>query len=159
LRGRLSFFVAGVALGVVVTLAAGWLLLPGLMIVSKESRFGFEETVSSIQEAIAHQGWNSPGAVDMQASLAEHGEDLPFRVKIVKLCHPQYAKDVLTSDRHVACLMPCSIAVWEGDDGRAYISKMNTGLMGKLFGGNIAVVMGERVAEDDAKILSAVVAD
>ena len=29
-----------------------------------------------------------------------------------------YAKEVLADARHVACLMPCTMAVCEGDDGK-----------------------------------------
>ena len=56
-------------------------------------------------------------------------------------------------------LMPCAIAVYEGDDGAVYVSGMNMGLMGKMFGGNIAEVMGGSVADDERKILSAVIQD
>ena len=148
--------VGGVVLGIVVTCVVGWTAMPGMMIVTEQSRLGFDETISALGKAITDQGWISPGTTDMQASLAKHGQDFPHRVKIIKLCHPQYAADVLATDRHVACLMPCSIAVWEGDDGRVYISKMNTGLMGKMFGGNIAEVMGNKVARDEAAILAPV---
>jgi len=40
--------------------------------------------------------------------------------------------------------MPCTLAVYEADDGKVYISKMNTGLMGKLFGGTVAEVVGDQ---------------
>jgi len=150
---------AGLVLGILLAAVAVWLLMPGMMIVSKESSLSFDETVSAIEKAITDQGWISSGTTDMQLSLAKHGNEFPYQVKIIKLCHPQYAKDVLTTDRYVACLMPCSIAVWEGDDGKVYISKMNTGLMGKMFGGNIATVMGERVARDEQAILAGVLSE
>ena len=53
--------------------------------------------------------------------------------------------------------MPCAISVWEGANGEVHVSKMNTGLMGKLFGGNIARIMGGRVAKDEKAILAPVV--
>jgi uncharacterized protein (DUF302 family) len=149
--------VAGLLIGAVVTGVAGWTTMPRMMIVTEQSRLGFDETISALGKAITDQGWISPGTTDMQASLAKHGQEFPHRVKIIKLCQPQYASDILTTDRHVACLMPCSIAVWEDDDGKVYISKMNTGLMGKMFGGNIAEVMGDKVARDEAVILGHVV--
>jgi uncharacterized protein (DUF302 family) len=148
--------VVGFVMGVVVTGLAGWVAMPGMMIVTEPSRLGFDETVSTLGQAITEQGWISPGTTDMQASLAKHGYEFPHRVKIINLCHPEYASDVLTTDRHIACLMPCSIAVWEGDDANVYISKMNTGLMGKMFGGNIARVMGGQVSRDEGAILAPV---
>lgn len=50
-------------------------------------------------------------------------------------------------------LLPCSIAVWEGDDDKTYLSMMNLGLMAKLFGGNISKVMGSRAARDEKVML------
>ena len=43
----------------------------------------------------------------------------------------EYAKSVLTSDRHISCIMPFSMAVWEADDGKVYLSEMNMALMAK----------------------------
>jgi uncharacterized protein (DUF302 family) len=130
--------------------------MPERMIVVKRSKLGFDETVATIERAISEHDWNSPGTTDMSESLAKHGHDLPRRMRIIKLCQPEYAESILRTDPHVACLMPCSIAVWDSYDGDVYYSKMNTGLMGSLFGGNIAGVMGGNVAEDEHAILSAV---
>ena len=147
---------AGLLVGVFLTTLAVWLALPGMMIVTEESRLGLDETVASMQQAIERQGWVSSGTTDMNKSLAEHGVQFSPRVKVVKLCKPEYAESVLSTDRHVACLMPCSIAVWEDDDGKVYVSKMNTGLMGKMFGGNIAEVMGGHVSRDEHVMLSGI---
>jgi uncharacterized protein (DUF302 family) len=92
----------------------------------------------------------------MNQSLAKHGQSLDRRVKVIQMCHPEYARSVLETDRHVSALMPCAVAVWENDAGEVMVSKMNTGLMGKMFGGNIAKVMGGYVAKDEAAILSSV---
>ena len=92
-------------------------------------------------------------AIDMNNSIAQHGVDFKPRVKLVKLCNAEYAKSVLTTDRYVSCLMPCTMAVWEGDDGKVYLSEMNMSLMAKMFGGNIAKVMGGKVAGDEEEIL------
>ncbi len=142
--------------GVIATGVVGWMAMPGMMIVTDRSHLSFDETVAALGKAITDQGWISSGTTDMQASLAEHGQDFPHRVKIIKLCRPQYAADVLRTDRQVSSLMPCSIAVWEGDDGSVNVSKMNTELMGRMFGGNIAAVMGSKVAHDEAAIMAAV---
>jgi len=144
---------AGLVVGVVVSALAGWALLPGMMIVTAPSRLGFDETVAAIQKAIPEHGWASPATIDLNKSMAKKGVAFRPRVKVVQMCHPQYAKQVLTTDRYVASLMPCAVAVYEGDDGRVYVSKMNTGLMGRLFGGTIAKVMGGAVARDEAAML------
>jgi uncharacterized protein (DUF302 family) len=147
----------GLVVGAGGVLLAGYLLLPGRMIQVMPSRFGHDETVAALQKAIEANGWVVQGTKDLQKALAKHNQKLDRRVTVIQLCKPEYAKSVLDSDRHVACLMPCTIAVWEGDDGKTYLSKMNTGLMGTMFGGNIARVMGDAVSGDIRAILEGVV--
>jgi len=142
-------FLAGVVLTAIVVVV----VMPRMMIVTRKSRLGFDETVKSIQKGISKNGWDSPGTINLNQSMAKHGVEFDPRVLIVQMCQSHYAQSVLTTDRYVACLMPCAAAVWESDDGTVYISKMNTGLMGKMFGGNIAKVMGGSVAKDEHAIL------
>ena len=150
----LFYGAAGLVIGVVLTGLAVLTLMPGMMITRAQSRLGFDETIAALQAGIEEQGWVTPQTIDMNASLEKNGHPLGPRVKLIKLCNAEYANSVLTTDRHVACLMPCTIAVYEDDAGDVFISKMNTGLMGKMFGGNIAQVMGRYVAADEKAILS-----
>jgi uncharacterized protein (DUF302 family) len=161
--GRSKTFLAGGLAGVLVGAGLCGLVLgavmPSMMIVTHESGLGFDETVAALEKSIEGQGWVVSRVMDMNASMAKHGVEFDPRVKLVKLCKPEYAKSVLTTDRYVAPLMPCSFAVWEGDDGKVYLSKMNMGLMAKMFGGNIADVMGGKVVKDERAILSGIVRD
>jgi len=150
---------AGVVAGAVVCGLLIFTAMPSLMILTHESGLGFDETVAALEKSIAEQGWVVSTVSDMNKSMAKHGVEFGPRVKLVKLCKPEYAKSVLTTDRHVSTLMPCSLAVWEGDDGKAYLSKMNMGLMARMFGGNIAEVMGGKVARDEKAMLAGIVRD
>ena len=151
--------IVGVVVGMVGTALLIMKIMPSKMIVTKASDLGFDETVTALQEGISRAGWVCPVTLDFNASFAKQGVDMKPRVTIVELCKAQYAKDVLETDRYVSGIMPCSLGVWEGDDGKVYVSKMNTGLMGKLFGGNIARVIGQHVAGDEAAILSGISGD
>lgn len=144
---------AGLIAGFVICGLAIFTIMPSLMIITHETTMGLDETVSGLQESIKENGWQVSQLVDMNKSLAKHGREFEPEVKLVKLCHPDYAKEVLGSDRYVSCLMPCTIAVWQGDDGKTYLSKMNLSLMAKMFGGTIADVMGGKVVEDEKRIL------
>jgi uncharacterized protein (DUF302 family) len=134
-------------------------VIPSLMIVTKESSFGFDETVAALDKSIVENGWFVSTVMDMNKSMAKHGVEFTPRVKLIKLCKPDYAKSVLASDRYISVMMPCTFSVWQGDDGKVYISKMNMGLMAKMFGGNVAKVMGGNVAEDEEKILTGILKD
>jgi uncharacterized protein (DUF302 family) len=149
----------GLVAGLLLTGAAVVWTMPKMMIVTQESELGFDETVAALEKGIPENGWVVSTVMDMNKSMAKHGVEFGPRVKLVKLCKPEYAKSVLTTDRHVSTLMPCTLAVWEGDDGKVHLSKMNMPLMAKMFGGNIAKVMGGSVARDERNILSGIIAD
>jgi uncharacterized protein (DUF302 family) len=117
-----------------------------------------EETCEQLRAAIEAAGWQCPAVRDMRQSMAKYGVTFPGEARIVELCQATYAKQVLTTNPEVLTLMPCAWGVYKGSDGKVYISGLNMGLMGKLFGGTIAKVMGGSVAEDEAAMLARVVA-
>lgn len=147
-------FIRG-AIGFILCVIVVFTAMPSLMIVTRESKLEFDETIADLEKRIPKHGWVISGdqPIDMNKSMAKHGVTFKPRVKLVKLCNAEYAKSVLTSDRHISCMMPCSMAVWEADDGKVYLSEMNMALMAKMFGGNIAKVMGKKVVHDKEKIL------
>ncbi len=148
--------ISGIIAGALFMMIMMWVFMPSMMIVTKKSPLSFEETVAAIEQGMNEQAWSSPGKIDLQKSLAKHEIDLPYRVRIIQLCKPEYARDVLKTDRYLSSMMPCAIAVYEDDEGNVMVAKMNTGLMGKIFGGNVAKIMGNKVAEDEHNILAAI---
>jgi uncharacterized protein (DUF302 family) len=147
--------IVGFVLGFVLCGIIVFATMPSMMIVTKESKLGFDETIEALEKRIPEHGWVISGdkPMDMNKSMTKHGVNFEPRVKLIKLCKPEYAKSVLTTDRHISCMMPCTMAVWQADDGKVYLSKMNLSLMAKMFGGNIAKVMGKKVVHDEEKIL------
>lgn len=156
-RSTLLFVLAALLAGAILTGAAFVAAMPRMMIVTQESRLGFDDTVAALEEAIPANGWVVSTVMDMNKSMAKHGVQFAPRVRLIKLCKPQYAQSVLTTDRHVSTLMPCTLSVWEDDHGKVYVSKMNMSLMARMFGGNIAKIMGGSVARDERAILSGIV--
>jgi uncharacterized protein (DUF302 family) len=147
--------IVGVVIGFVLCGFIMFEAMPSMMIVTKECKLGFDETVEALEKRIPEHGWVISGGqpIDMNKSMAKHGVTFEPRVKLIKICKPEYAKSVLTTDRNISCMMPCTMAVWEADDGKVYLSKMNLSIMAKMFGGNIAKVMGKKVVHDEEKIL------
>lgn len=129
-----------------------------MMLTTHESRYDtVDETCLNLKSAIEENGWSCPAIRDMNLTIEKHGATLERRVKIVELCKATYARDVLTTDPEVSTLMPCAWGVYEGDDGKVYITGMNMGLMAKLVGGNIAKIMGGPVSAEEEKMLQQVI--
>jgi len=145
--------IIGLAVGVLLSVISIFLMMPSMMIVTQQCRLGLDETVSALEKSIVENGWVISTITDMNKSMAKHGVEFTPRVKLIKLCKPEYAKSVLETDRHISTIMPCTFSVWQGDDGKTYLSKMNMELMAKMFGGNVARVMGGDVAEEEEKML------
>lgn len=142
----------GTALGAALTLSAILISMKPLMLATHPSPYGVEETCRRLQASIEANGWRCPAIRDMNAAIAKEGLALADPVRIVELCKADYAMDVLETNPEVSTLMPCAFGVYE-KDGAVYVTGLNTGLMGKLLGGNIARVMGGLVGPDEARIL------
>ena len=147
------YIIAGMVIGAIICVTLIVSIMPSMMIITRESKLSFDETVATVQERIKEQGWSVKGVSDVKHEINKAGYEFQPRINIIKLCKAEYAKEVLTTDRYVSCLMPCSISVWEGDDGRVYLSEMNMALMARLFGGNVGKVMGGKVVDDEEKML------
>lgn len=141
---------------------AGLLVLAGCQSTSvravaiQESRYkDVDRTSEALRSAIEAEGLHCPGIRNLNKSMAKHGVHLSRQVRVVEFCKADYAHDMLEVNPEVAVLMPCTFAVYEGDDGKVYISRLNQRLMAQMFGPTVAKVMGERVVRDEAGIFEA----
>ncbi len=134
--------IGGIVAGLVIMAIAGFYSLPGMMMLEDESRYDFDTTVEQFEQAVSDAGWSILTVHDMQETLSGHGHDV-HSVKIFELCSARYSAEILKLDdeRIVAPLMPCRIAIYEKSDGKTYISRMDSELLARPFGGVIKDVM------------------
>ncbi len=144
-------FMTGLIAGIVLFAVAAKLAAPGMMLKERISPLGYEETVQKIENAVTNGGWVISRKMDMQKSLAKHGREIP-RVTLLKICEPNHAAAILNDDdaMYVSLMMPCTIAVYEKSDGQTCVGTMNSGVMGRIFGGTVAEVMAGSVAPETA---------
>lgn len=123
-----------------------WFTMPSLMLMEYRSPLDYEQTVAALNEAIAKkQNWKVPQVFDYQKNIQDAGHEPIDRVGTVALCNPLYASRILADEqnRKVTAFMPLGVGVYQREDGEVYISELNVGLLGMMFGGTIAEVMGE----------------
>ncbi len=131
-----------------------WNMAPKMMVHELKSPYSVDKTVETISINAKKQGWSVKNVVNMQKSMKKKlGEDI-YATKVMKLGQAKYAHALLKHDdtRFVAAMMPHSIAVYQKSNGNTYISSMNMGLMGKIFGGETDRIM-DKVQKDDDIIL------
>ncbi len=150
-------FLLGAVVGAV---ALGWILkakAASLMVTEQASPSSVEETVAKIQKAAEAEGWKVLGVRKLHESVKQHAGIDIRPVHVVDLCHPAHAGKILADDeaRPVSVFMPCTIAVYEKSDGKAYVASTNAALLGRAFGGVVSEVMGGPVAEAQGRFVEA----
>ncbi len=138
LRAAGFILVGMVLMGLIV-----WFTMPSLMLIQVKSSRNYDDTVALLSETFKKkQDWHVLAINDYQKSTA------PFvaieRVGSMNVCNPRHVSKILVNekDRNVTAFMPLSIGIYEDKKGQVYVSKLNVGLLGMMFGGTIAEVMG-----------------
>ena len=146
--------IIGFFAGVLVSGLLAWQVGGSLMVQEYPSPFGIEETAARIQGNIQEVGWDLSGLRSPSNTIRALGATVP-NVLLVEACNPDYSKPILKGDdtRILSILMPCTITIYEKEDGKVYIGLMNSGLMGRLFGPVVTDVMS-KVAADQQKFIT-----
>lgn len=148
-------FFTGLIVGIILTAVAVFVFMPKLMVPVHESKQSVDETVAAIEKSALDAGWLVPKIYNIQGTLAKNGHPDMTELKILSICQPDHAYNILKNDKDkfVSGIIPCRIAVYTGkEDGKTYIAEMDMGLMSKMFGGNIAKVMAVVAAEERAMV-------
>jgi len=114
------------------------------MFIEIQSLYDFDQTVETLSETILSNGWKISMTHDLQGTLIKSGiEVLP--VKVIELCNPLLASQILSDSdtRMYSSMLPCRIFVYRKEDGRTYISMINSALMASQIAGVAGEVMKE----------------
>ena len=135
-----------------------WFTMPSLMLIEHKSARNYDETIAVLKDVISKkQNWKVPTVFDFQKTIQEAEHEPINRVGSVALCNPLYASRILENDqnRKVTAFMPLGIGVYEGKDGKVFISELNVSLLGMMFGGTIAEVRAD-AGQDVKDIITSV---
>lgn len=152
-------FVIGLLSGVLITLILAILIVPRILFVESESKYDFEKTAELITSSASENSWAMPHQYDLQMTMKKHGFEVR-PVTVFSVCNPVLANQILGSndERVVSAMMPCRIAIYQKNDGKTYVSRMNAALLSKLMSGKTKKVMSEAGAGSE-KILDQIIVD
>ena len=113
-----------------------------------------DDTIAELSRVAQETGWMVPKVYDLQGSLAAKGHTDAGAMKIMSLCQPHHAAQVLALDenKRLASIMPCRFGVYQTSDGKVYISGMNIALMSRMFGSAVAGPIQQAAADEEAMI-------
>lgn len=70
-----------------------------------------------IEAAAKSHGFGVLHSYDFKQTLREKGHPIDFECRVLELCSPAIAQQVLARDASLAAALPCRIAVFEQDGG------------------------------------------
>ncbi len=85
----------------------------------------FDDVLARIPEALKTEGFGILTRIDVKSTMKEKLKVDFRRYQILGACNPAYAHQALTMDLSIGSLLPCSIAVWEEDDGRVTVTAVD----------------------------------
>jgi uncharacterized protein (DUF302 family) len=108
-----------------------------------------------LAEAVQRHGFGVLHTYDLKAKLKEKGVDFPNECRILEVCNPQRAAQVLSASMDVSLALPCRISVYQ-EGGKTKIGTLlPTALLG-LFPGSGQL---QSVAEEVEKAILAMIED
>jgi len=121
-----------------------WFTMPLLMLVKHKSKLSYDETVTALSETFKKkEDWRVLAVNDYQKTTEAFIK--LERIASINFCNPRHASKILTDDknRYVTAFMPMGLGVYEDKKGQVFVSILNFGLLGEMFGGTISEVMGK----------------
>ena len=147
-------FLLGVVAGAAAMFCAGFLYLRHNLIVSYEfpglTADDFDDAFENAMPA--DSGW--------KASREACSLPLPSDGRALynwKLCHRTYARGLMDDPDNglvLPALVPCTVSVTNDSDGNAVVSRLNTSLLGVIYGGNARRVLRSGIAPEQEALIS-----
>lgn len=76
----------------------------------------FEEAIESLKESLSKQNFGVLWELNFKDKLQEKGLDFDRNFKILEVCNPKQAQEVLNKNIEVGYFLPCKMVVYEDDD-------------------------------------------
>ena len=86
------------------------------MIYVKETEGPIENVVARLEEAAAANQFGVLGVHDLKQKMGAKGVDFACACRVLEVCNPVKAKEVLEGNMSISTVLPCRISVYEEDN-------------------------------------------
>ena len=91
----------------------------------KQTSLSYDQALAALPDLLKGEGFGIITEIDMRETLKKKiGADIR-RYKILGACNPSFANEALASDIDIGIMLPCNVAVYEGDDGHAVVGTID----------------------------------
>lgn len=116
----------------------------------RRSKLSFDATVAALLEQTGKRGWAPAQVHDVQAAMKKAGAVDAKRMKSLATCPAQANERLAKASAGKLPPLPCRYTVFEGQDGKVFVVRMNTPILAKTLQGGAAKVMLDIDAEEEA---------
>jgi uncharacterized protein (DUF302 family) len=93
--------------------------------IRKTVKGSWDEVLAKVPEVLKAEGFGVLTRIDVKQTLKEKIGVEFRRYQILGACNPKYAHEALGRELGIGALLPCSVAVWEEDDGRVTVNAVD----------------------------------
>lgn len=86
----------------------------------KETRKSVDQAFADLQAAIQRHGFGLLHQYDLRQTLKDKGFELPNECRVLEVCNPKQACEVLHMDMAINMALPCRISLYQ-DAGKTWI--------------------------------------
>lgn len=86
------------------------------LIYEKSTNKSFGDAIESIKKELKDRKFGVLWELNFKDKMAEHNIDFPNNFKILEVCNPQKANEVLSKHLEAGYFLPCKMVVYENED-------------------------------------------
>lgn len=116
-------------------------------VIHQRVEMGVDEADRAVREALSAEGFGVLTEIDIQATMKKKLDVDRRPYRILGACNPQLANRALDAELPVGVLLPCNVAVFEGDDGKTYVQAIHPRAMFSVIDSEAMVPLADEVAE------------
>lgn len=90
------------------------------MLYIKQTRKSVDQAFHDLEASIKQHGFGLLHHYDFKQTLKEKGFDLPNECRVLEVCNPKQACEVLHMDMAINMALPCRISIYE-EEGKTFI--------------------------------------
>jgi uncharacterized protein (DUF302 family) len=112
-----------------------------------------DDVVGKIEQAAKDNDFGVLDIHDLKQKMASNGVDFATECRIIEVCNPHKAKEVLNNNMAISTALPCRISVYE-ESGRVKIATIKPTYMLDLFDSPALRSVAQSVEETIIRIIS-----
>ena len=111
-----------------------------------------DNVITDLTDNLKETGFGVLETLDFKKILLEKGLEFANDYKLIEVCNPHLAKQVLEANPDLGLLLPCTIAVYQKDDGNFISLARPTSLLSMISDNNLKI-SGEDIEKGLIRII------